>query len=138
MFRGDCRGAGLNSSRARHTLVVRCHGGIIPADRRIELVLYVSAASPSSVRAVANLKRILRRYPARRVAVSVCNLSEDPALGERDRIAFTPTLCKRAPEPPMWIIGDLSHPEPLVELLEFCGVAPAHGHRKAHHRHPRV
>ena len=87
---------------------------------------------------MANLKRILRRYPSSRVALSVCNLSEDPSGGERDQIAFTPTLCKRIPEPPMWILGDLSHPEPLVELLEFYGVEPAHGHRKAHDRHHRL
>jgi len=122
---------------ARLTLVIRVTEVEIPAPR-IELVLYVSAASPSSARAVTNLKRILRRYPTRRVNVSVCNLSEDPNCGDRDQIAFTPTLCKRLPEPPMWILGDLSHPEPLVELLEFYGLEPAHGHRKAHDRHPRV
>ena len=70
--------------------------------------------------------------------MTVCNLSDDPASGERDRIAFTPTLLKRVPEPPMWILGDLSHPEPLVELLEFYGAKAAHGHRKAHDRHSRL
>lgn len=68
----------------------------------------------------------------------VCDLTRDPSEGDRDQIAFTPTLCKRRPEPPMWILGDLSRPEPLVELLEFYGVKPTHGHSKAHHRHPRV
>jgi hypothetical protein len=38
----------------------------------------------------------------------------------------------------MWILGDLSRPGPLVELLEFYGVEPTHGHSKAHHRHPRI
>ena len=105
---------------------------------QIELVLYISASSPSSVRALANLRRILRRYKSKHVAVDVCDLTTDPSCGERDQIAFTPTLCKRAPDPPMWILGDLSRPEPLIELLEYYGVEPTHGHSEAHHRHPRL
>jgi KaiB-like protein len=90
------------------------------------------------VRALANLRRILRQYETDRVVVDVCDLNADPAGGERDQIAFTPTLFKRAPGPPMWILGDLSRPEPLVELLEFYGVEPTHGHPKAHDRNSRV
>jgi len=96
---------------------------------RVELVLYVSAASPASVRAVANVRRLLRQYPSGQIDFTVCDLAQDPASAEADGIAFTPTLCKRQPEPPMWILGDLSHPEPLVELLEFYGVETTHGHR---------
>ena len=105
---------------------------------QIELVLYVSASSPASVRALANLRRILRPYKSPHVAVDVRDLMVDPSSAERDQIAFTPTLCKRAPEPRMWILGDLSHPEPLVELLAYYGVEPTHGHPKAHHRHSRL
>ncbi len=103
----------------------------------MELVLYVSAASASCVRAVINARRILGGYDAREVALTICDLSVDPAAAEHDRIAFTPTLCKRTPEPPMWILGDLAQPEPLLDLLEFYGVTPTHGHRKTHDRHPR-
>jgi KaiB domain len=95
---------------------------------RIELILYVSAASPASARG--------RQRPAVAAAISerpgsltVCDLTVDPSCGEANQIAFTPTLCKRQPTPPMWILGDLSHPEPLLELLEFYGVETAHGDR---------
>jgi hypothetical protein len=105
---------------------------------RVELVLYVSAASVASVRAVVNARRILHGYNARDVQLTVCDLTSNPAAAERDQIAFTPTLFKRVPEPPMWILGDLAQPEPLVELLEFYGVKPTHGYRKAHDRHSRL
>ena len=91
--------------------------------------MYISAASYASVRAVSNARRILRRYDTRRVSLSICDLAANPTAAERDQIAFTPTLCKRAPAPPMWILGDLAQPEPLLELLEFYGVTPTHGHR---------
>ncbi|HZP48493.1 MAG TPA: circadian clock KaiB family protein [Vicinamibacterales bacterium] len=107
------------------------------AGPKVELVPYVSASSASSGRAVANARRILRGFDARDVSLTICDLSADPAAAEDDQIAFTPTLCKRAPEPPMWILGDRTQPEPLRERLEFYGVTPTHGNRKTHDRHPR-
>ncbi|HEY7169594.1 MAG TPA: circadian clock KaiB family protein [Vicinamibacterales bacterium] len=95
---------------------------------RLELTLYVSGSSTSSIRAVANLRRLLREYRDGQVAVSIRDLAVDPASGERDQIAFTPTLCKEAPAPPMRILGDLSNPQPLLELLEFYGVDRKDGH----------
>lgn len=110
----------------------------IRAENRVALVLYVSAASPASVRAVVNAKRILREYKTADVELTICDLARDPLAGEDDQIAFTPTLCKRTPEPPMWIVGDLAQPGPLIELLEFYGVQPTHGNRKAHNRRSRI
>jgi hypothetical protein len=42
--------------------------------------------------------------------------------GEEDRIAFTPTLVKRFPEPKMWVLGNLRESEILVDMLRVCGV----------------
>ena len=109
-----------------------------PAGPKVELVLYVSAASASSVRAVSNARRVLRDYDSRDVSLAICDLAVDPSGGAHDQIAYTPTLCKRAPEPRMWILGDLARPEPLLELLEFYGVTRRNGHRKAHDRNSRV
>jgi len=95
---------------------------------RLELILYVSGSSASSVRAVGNLRRLLRNYQDGQISLSIHDLAVDPAAGERDQIAFTPTLCKEAPGPPMRILGDLSNPQPLVELLEFYGVDRKDGH----------
>jgi circadian clock protein KaiB len=109
-------------SRRRRTTVAT------PGDP-IQLVLYVSGASQASVRAVANARRVLSRYRRGAVALSVCDLASEPAQAEHDQIAFTPTLCKRSPTPPMWIVGDLSRPQPLIELLGLYGVHPTHADR---------
>jgi circadian clock protein KaiB len=95
---------------------------------RLELTLYVSGSSTSSIRAVSNLRRLLRDYRDGQVALSVRDLAVDPEAGERHQISFTPMLCKDAPGPPMRILGDLSNPQPLVELLEFYGVDRKDGH----------
>ena len=92
-------------------------------------MLYVSGASQASLRAVANLRRLLERYKAGLVSLTICDVAREPESAERDQISFTPTLCKRAPEPVLWLVGDLSQPQSLIELLVFHGVIPKHGYR---------
>lgn len=65
----------------------------------VELVLYVSSASPASIQARRNLERVLDGFDRTQVKYSVCDLGRDPFAGEADRVAFTPTLVKRYPEP---------------------------------------
>ena len=92
-------------------------------------MLYVSAASQASLRAVANARRLLERYKPGVVTLSICDVAREPDRAERDQISFTPTLCKRAPEPVLWILGDLSQPQSLIEVLELHGAPPKHGYR---------
>lgn len=90
---------------------------------RIELALYVSSSSPSSLRALRNLRRLLADYDAGQVRLLVCDLShDDGGLADEDRIVFTPTLVKRGPEPKVWVLGDLSTTEVVADLLSHAGV----------------
>ena len=86
----------------------------------IDLVLYVSAHSPRSAAAIENIKRVLARFSSSRIKLTICDLSEEPHKGEADSVAFTPTLVKRSPGPRTFILGHLTNPEMLVELLEGC------------------
>lgn len=92
------------------------------APHRVELVLYISAASPASVQARRNLERLLQQFDSTQVKYTVCDLGSEPLAGEADRIAFTPTLVKRFPEPRMWVLGNLREPEIVADLLRVCGV----------------
>lgn len=89
---------------------------------RVELVLYISSASPASIQARRNLERLLAQFDASQVRCSVRDLVKEPLAGEEDRIAFTPTLVKRFPEPRMWVLGNLRETEILSDLLRICGV----------------
>lgn len=91
---------------------------------RIELVLYVSSASPHCAQARTNLERLLEQFDSSQVRYKVCDLVRDPFAGEADRIAFTPTLVKRYPEPKMWVLGNLRDPQIVADLLRACGVEP--------------
>ncbi len=88
----------------------------------IELVLYVSADSARSATAINNIKRVLSRYRSDRVTLTICDLSQNPLEGAADSIAFTPTLVKRSPGPRTYILGHITNPDLLIELLEGCDV----------------
>lgn len=89
---------------------------------KAELVLYVSSASPVSAIAQRTIERLLARFNTSQVKFSVCDLVRDPLAGDADRIAFTPTLVKKYPEPKMWLVGNLRDPELLADLLRGAGV----------------
>ena len=96
-----------------------------PVLAKIELVLYVSAASPSSMQAQSNMERVLDAFDRHEVAYTVCDLQKNPETADHDRVVFTPTLVKRHPEPRMWIIGDLRDGDVVSDLLRISGVSDA-------------
>lgn len=89
---------------------------------KVELILYTSAASAASFRAVRRLRRVLQHYDCSALSVVVTDVLDDREGAARDRIVFTPTLVKRSPSPPSWIVGDLENVTVLEDLLAFCGV----------------
>lgn len=89
----------------------------------LELVLYVSARSPASLKARRRMDEVLSEFDARQVRFEVCDLFKNAASAERDRVVFTPTLVKRSPAPQAWILGDLTSDDVVRDLLTMCGVA---------------
>jgi two-component system response regulator GlrR len=92
---------------------------------RVELVLYISSTSPASIQARRNFSELLWHYRADEVKWTVIDLLDDPLAGESDRIAFTPTLVKRYPEPRTWILGNLHNRDILTDLLRVSGIEAA-------------
>jgi CheY-like chemotaxis protein len=86
----------------------------------VELILYVSSQSPRSFAAMRNIKRVLKRVKASRVKLTVCDLSRDPGGGIGDSVVFTPTLVRRSPGPRTFILGHITNPDLLLELLADC------------------
>jgi CheY-like chemotaxis protein len=93
-----------------------------PEGHKVELVLYVSSASPTCIQARRNLERLLEQFDRSQVKFTICDLERDPLAGAADRIAFTPTLVKRFPEPRMWVLGNLRESQILADLLRVYGV----------------
>lgn len=101
--------------------------GAGPLSRPVEtlrLRLYIAGQAPTSVRALANLDAVCRKYGLGRVELEVVDVLLEPLRALDDRILSTPTLVKLAPSPLVRIAGDLSQ---QVEVLYALGLASLAG-----------
>jgi DNA-binding response OmpR family regulator len=82
----------------------------------VELILYVSSQSPQSSAAVEHVKKVLSRLPSSRVRLSVHDLSLDSSPPH-----VTPgTIVRKTAGPRTFILGHITSPEALLELLADC------------------
>lgn len=93
-------------------------GGACPEP--VELILYVSSQSARSFAAVRNIRNVLKRFKSSRVKLTVYDLARDPGRGIEDSVAFTPTLVRKTPGPRTFILGHVTNPELVLELLADC------------------
>jgi len=85
------------------------------------LRLYVTGETPSSVRAINNLNRILEEEFKGKYALKVIDVLKQPQLAEDEKIIATPTLIKELPPPLRRLIGDLSEKEKVIMGLDIVG-----------------
>jgi circadian clock protein KaiB len=83
------------------------------------LVLYVTGNTPSSQRAVANLKRICEEHLEGRYELAVVDLYQRPKLAQGEQIIAAPTLIKKLPLPLKRMLGDLSNTERVLVGLDL-------------------
>lgn len=90
----------------------------------VELVLYYTPPWPSSMKARRNLEKILEAYETDAVHLTMRDLGEHPDLAESDGVVFSPTLIKKSPGAPVWMLGDLSDSTAVTDLLLASGIKP--------------
>jgi circadian clock protein KaiB len=90
---------------------------------RYTLRLYVTGATPSSGRAIANLKALCEEHLQDRYDLEVVDVYQQPHLAEEDRIMAIPTLIKRFPLPLRRMVGDLSEPKSVLLRLDLSPAA---------------
>lgn len=83
----------------------------------VELVLYVNTKSPRSAAAVRSLRRAVERLNSPRAKITICEMEGDPC---QDAPTPQATLARSSPGPRTFILGHITNPEPLLELLTDC------------------
>lgn len=78
------------------------------ADEPLRLRLYVAAAAPNSLQAIANLRALLQSAGVENAALEIVDCIREPQRALRDGVLVTPTLLKLAPPPTCTIVGALS------------------------------
>jgi len=72
------------------------------------LKLFVSGASPNSVKAISNLKTICETYVKTKYNLEIIDVHQDGGLAAREQIVALPLLIKKFPLPERKLIGDMS------------------------------
>ena len=75
---------------------------------RWALTLYVNGASPHSIHAIENARRLCEEGLDGQVDLEIIDVQQEPAVVVRDQILAAPTLVRRMPEPLRQLVGDLS------------------------------
>jgi CheY-like chemotaxis protein len=95
-------------------------GGSTGCPEPIELILYVGAKASRSFAEVRSIRDALRRFKSSRVKLTVCDLR--PMNGVEH--ALTPPLARKTTGPRTFILGHVTNPELVLELLADCDADP--------------
>jgi circadian clock protein KaiB len=79
--------------------------------------LYIAGAAPNSVKAIANLRAICRRYLKDCYKLEIVDVCEHPRRALDDGVLVTPSLAKVSPAPVSNIIGNLSDTRSVLAAL---------------------
>jgi len=83
------------------------------------LTLYVTGATPRSLRAIENIREICEEHLQGRYELSVVDIYQQPSLAKGEQIVAAPTLIKKLPLPLRRIIGDLADTERVLYGLDL-------------------
>ena len=116
----DAAPARRSSNGAKKAKPPDRHDHIRARPEPVELILYVSSHSLHCAAAIRTVKQVVSRFERSRVRLTVRDLTQNPALGAADNVAFTPTLVRKDPQSRTFILGHLSNPAVLLDLLADC------------------
>jgi circadian clock protein KaiB len=90
-----------------------------PGNDRWALTLYISGASPHSIQAVENARRLCEEELGGQVDLDIIDVQQEPALVVGDQIVAAPTLVRHMPAPLRRLVGDLSDVGRVRQTLEL-------------------
>jgi len=79
--------------------------------------LFITGATPNSVRAVTNIKKICEGHLAGRYSLEIIDVYKQEEIAEKEQLVALPLLVKEAPLPKKRMIGDLSDTQKVLKSL---------------------
>ena len=90
-----------------------------PNQEQYILRLYVSGATPNSLRAIENIRNLCEEHLKGRFELEIIDIYQQPHLAKEGQIIAAPTLIKALPPPLRKFIGDLSQTERILVGLDI-------------------
>lgn len=81
------------------------------------LRLFVTGATPNSVRAIKNLKQICETYCKGKYELEIIDIFQTPLLAKDEQVIAVPLLIKKFPLPEKKLVGDMSNKEKVLKGL---------------------
>ena len=85
------------------------------------LQLYITGATPNSIRALINIKQLCEEHLKGRYSLEIIDVYQQRELAEKEQLIALPLLIKKQPLPEKRIIGDLSN---TPKVLTGLGLIP--------------
>jgi len=85
------------------------------------LRLFVTGASPNSIKAISNIRSICDRYIKEEYSLEIIDIYQEAALAEKEQLVALPLLIKKLPLPERRLIGNMSDHE---KVLKGLGITP--------------
>ncbi len=82
-----------------------------------ELRLYITGATPNSVKAISNIRHICESFLKERYDLQIIDVYKDASVAQKEQIIALPLLIKKLPLPERKLIGDLSETEKVLKAL---------------------
>lgn len=89
----------------------------MPKKTEYVLRLYVTGASPNSIKAINNIKSICENYLAGKYALEIVDIYQQAEVAKKEQIIALPLLIKKFPLPEKRLIGDMSETEKVLKGL---------------------
>jgi circadian clock protein KaiB len=83
------------------------------------LKLFITGASPNSVKAINNLKTICEKYLPGRYTLEVVDIYQQPDAARTEQVIAVPLLIKSAPSPVKRLIGNMSDTASVLKGLQL-------------------
>lgn len=84
-----------------------------------KLKLYVAGASPNSLKAISNIKKICEKHLRDRYELEVIDVHQQPSIAQTEQIIALPLLIKKYPLPERQFVGDMSD---TAQVLRGFGI----------------
>jgi circadian clock protein KaiB len=81
--------------------------------------LYVAGDAANSMQAVANLRALCLEHMPERHDIEVVDVLREPQRALDEGVLLTPMLVRVSPNPIRKIVGNLSLPQSLLQMLEL-------------------
>ncbi|OCX51337.1 circadian clock protein KaiB [Mucilaginibacter sp. PPCGB 2223] len=88
-------------------------------EKRYILRLFVTGASPNSIRAITNTKNICEKYLNGRYELEIIDVHQQPFIAASEDLIAIPMLMRKFPLPERRMIGDMSDTDKVLRGLEL-------------------